>query len=162
YIDLLIIYLTTHKNSDECKDRKYLHEINLAEQEWNLLKYLIQVFRLFAEATQYLGSIYYSTYSFIYHVIEKLKEMFKLTIVEIDELDNEDEEDVFDYEEEDQTKCEDSENNNKINNCTTNDNLLYTPCLLKSLEKDDFQVANEIEEYFIILKISLQKDPLIW
>ncbi|CAG8721191.1 3233_t:CDS:1, partial [Dentiscutata erythropus] len=103
YIELLIIHLTTYKNYNECKDRKYLHEINLAEQEWDLLKNFIQVLGPFAEATQYLGDLYYLTHSLMHHVIEKLKEMFEPTIIEMDELNDENEEDAFDYEEEEQT-----------------------------------------------------------
>ncbi|CAG8685062.1 12012_t:CDS:1, partial [Dentiscutata heterogama] len=57
----------------------------------------------FAEATQYLGGSYYSIQILIHYVIEKLKEMFKPTIVEIDELNNEDEKDTFNYEEKEQT-----------------------------------------------------------
>ncbi|CAG8653897.1 2601_t:CDS:2, partial [Cetraspora pellucida] len=55
---------------------------------------------------------------------------------------------------------QDSNNANKIDDYNPNDDLLYTPCLLKSLEKDDSQVTNEIEEYFRIPEISLRKDPL--
>ncbi|CAG8691653.1 16318_t:CDS:2, partial [Racocetra fulgida] len=40
-------------------------------------------------------------------------------------------------------------------------NLLYTPYLLKSLEKEDHPSANEIDEYMKQPKISLKKDPLV-
>ncbi|CAG8638372.1 14489_t:CDS:2, partial [Racocetra fulgida] len=181
----------------------------------------------------------------MYRVIEKLKEMFELVIINIDDLSIEDEKDAFDDDEEptneeqiilndsinttdllsevkakiytifcyyysnpvphglvsalldprlksldfvkftnklaaerilrnlyDNEKLLENEENlseyenqnsnnaNKMDDCTSSDDFLYTSCLLKSLEKDDSQVTNEIKKYFRILEISLRKDPL--
>ncbi|CAG8588024.1 2982_t:CDS:2, partial [Cetraspora pellucida] len=147
----------------------------------------------------------------MYHVIEKLKEMFEPITINIDNLNIENEKDAFDKEDEQTNKeqimlnnpdnamdllyevkakiytilCyyypdlipqglvsalldpqlneyenQNSNNANKTDNCMPNDNLLYTPCLLQLLEKDDSQVVNEIDEYFRIPEISLRKDPL--
>ncbi|CAG8720317.1 7709_t:CDS:1, partial [Dentiscutata heterogama] len=60
-----------------------------------------------------VGSIncdgYYSIHSFIYHVIEKLKEIFEPPIIDINRLSIEDEEDAFNKDQ-DETKL-----NNSIN-----------------------------------------------
>ncbi|CAG8782171.1 16610_t:CDS:1, partial [Racocetra fulgida] len=39
-------------------------------------------------------------------------------------------------------------------------NSLYTLYLLKSLEKEDYSIADEIDEYMRQPEISLKKDPL--
>ncbi|CAG8788526.1 22411_t:CDS:2, partial [Cetraspora pellucida] len=90
----------THESSDECKNEKQLQETNLTEQEWTLLKDLLQVLGPFAAATQYLGSSYYSMHSLMHHVIEKLKEIFKPTITNTNIFNIKNEEDAFDYDKE--------------------------------------------------------------
>ncbi|CAG8804223.1 9664_t:CDS:1, partial [Cetraspora pellucida] len=95
-----MIHLTTHKNSDEYKNGKHLYEIYLIEQEWSLLKNLIQVLEPFGEAIQYLDDSYYSIHSLIYRVIKKLKEMFEPIIINMDDSSIEDEKDAFDDDEE--------------------------------------------------------------
>ncbi|CAG8763100.1 16300_t:CDS:1, partial [Cetraspora pellucida] len=100
--------------SDERKDRKQLRKINLTEQEWTLLKDLLQVLGPFAETTQYLGGSYYSTHSLMHRVIEKLKEIFKPTITNTNIFNIKDEEDAFDYNEE-QTNQDETKLNNPIN-----------------------------------------------
>ncbi|CAG8721077.1 5152_t:CDS:2 [Cetraspora pellucida] len=81
YIELLIIYLITYKNSEERKDEKRLQEINLTISEWELLKTLLQV-------TRYLGSSYYATHSLMHQVIKEIKNIFKLNQINEDELYN--------------------------------------------------------------------------
>ncbi|CAG8547402.1 6801_t:CDS:2, partial [Scutellospora calospora] len=104
YIELLITDLITHDKAEERKDGKLLKEINLTNSEWDLLKELLQVLDPFEEATRYLGGSYYSTYSFIYAVIEKLKEFFKLTINKLNIENIEDTQDVFDQDEDEQSE----------------------------------------------------------
>ena len=53
------------------------------------------------------------------------------------------------------------EKNNKIDDFATI-NLLYTPCLLKALEKEELLAINEVDEYMKLSEISLKKDPLAW
>ncbi|CAG8704837.1 10683_t:CDS:1, partial [Cetraspora pellucida] len=67
-------------------------------------------------ATQYLDGSYYLIHSLMYHVIKKLKEIFKLITINANELDFEDETDAF--------NDDDMQNENKINNSINTMGLL--------------------------------------
>ncbi|CAG8717067.1 647_t:CDS:2, partial [Dentiscutata erythropus] len=158
YIELLIVHLTTHENSDECKDEKLLREINLTQQEWILLKDLLQVLGPFAEATQYLGKE--KMYTILCHYypdpapqelisalldprlksLDFVSTMNKLA-TECALMNLYNKEKLLENEQI-SSGCEDQ--NYLIDNDQTDDymignDLLYTPCLMKSLEKDDEQ-----------------------
>ncbi|CAG8703216.1 14424_t:CDS:2, partial [Cetraspora pellucida] len=108
YIELLIIYLTSHDNSDDRKDGKRLREINLTNSEWELIKELLQVLGPFEEATRYLGGSYYATHSLMHRVVRELKNIFKSNQVNEDESYNIEDHDAFDDYEEEESQNEQS------------------------------------------------------
>src|SRR5207248_10952301 len=65
YIHMLVNLLSTKSDPDSKRDYKKLRQIMLEEDEWDVIKDLIPVLKPFAEATDYLGSNKYCTYSMI-------------------------------------------------------------------------------------------------
>ncbi|CAG8494203.1 19109_t:CDS:2 [Dentiscutata erythropus] len=70
------------------------------EEEWELIKELLQVLGPFEEATRYLDDSYYATHSLMHRVVKELKPIFQPNQVN-DEFYNIENHDAFDdYEEE--------------------------------------------------------------
>ena len=63
-------------DSDSKKDYKTLHSIMLSSDEWELLKDLRPVLRLFAEATDLLGGSNYCTFSMMNPILIQIKKRF--------------------------------------------------------------------------------------
>lgn len=63
------------------QDGKRLRAILLSDQEWNLLKNLIDLLKLFEEATTFLGGSKYITYSVMFPIIKELKKRLKPNLI---------------------------------------------------------------------------------
>ncbi|PKY34903.1 hypothetical protein RhiirB3_455071, partial [Rhizophagus irregularis] len=72
-INILNIRLEQETDKNSIKDSKQLKEILITTEEWDLLESLVNVLEQLAEATDYLGSSTYCTYSIINFFIEQIK-----------------------------------------------------------------------------------------
>ncbi|GBC16434.1 zinc finger BED domain-containing protein 4-like [Rhizophagus irregularis DAOM 181602=DAOM 197198] len=125
YIDIVISSLNACKDNNAKEDVKRLNKVNLTNDEWEIIKDLLEILGPFAELTERLEGTKYATMSYIYPGIIKLKTMFSLTINS--NLDLETNDDVFEnhqFEEVDEDDEPDASRKIKINTPTNTFGLL--------------------------------------
>ncbi|CAB4434032.1 unnamed protein product [Rhizophagus irregularis] len=71
---------TRCKDNNAKEDVKRLNKINLTNNEWDIIRDLLEIFGPLAELTEILEGTKYATMSYIYPGIIKLKSMFSPTI----------------------------------------------------------------------------------
>jgi hypothetical protein len=76
YIDIVITSLDASKDRNAKDDAKRLKKINLTSNEWDAIRDLIEILGPFAELTEKLEGTKYTTMSYIYPGITKLKKLF--------------------------------------------------------------------------------------
>jgi hAT family C-terminal dimerisation region len=101
-INVLVSTLSTKNDPDSKKDYKRLKKIMLEEEEWGVIKDLIQILRPFAEATNYLGGNKYCTYTImiptLIKIINRLKPMTAEDEKSASEISFKNHENIFDDE----------------------------------------------------------------
>jgi hAT family C-terminal dimerisation region len=76
YIDIVISSLNASKDSNSKEDAKRLMKINLTNDEWEIIRDLLEILGPFAELTEKLEGTKYATMSYMYPGIAKLKKRF--------------------------------------------------------------------------------------
>ncbi|CAB4475854.1 unnamed protein product [Rhizophagus irregularis] len=125
YIDIVISSLNACKDNNAKEDVKRLNKVNLTNDEWEIIRDLLEILGSFAELTERLEGTKYATMSYIYPGIIKLKTMFSLTINS--NLDLETNDDAFEnhqFEEVDEDDEPDARRKIKINTPTNTFGLL--------------------------------------
>ncbi|GBC42762.2 zinc finger BED domain-containing protein 1-like [Rhizophagus irregularis DAOM 181602=DAOM 197198] len=149
YIDIVISSLNACKDNNAKEDVKRLNKVNLTNDEWEIIRDLLEILGPFAELTERLEGTKYATMSYIYPGIIKLKTMFSLTINS--NLDLETNDDAFEnhqFEEVDEDDEPDARRKIKINTPTNTFGLL-----------DDIKsnLYKALENYFEVI----EKEALI-
>ncbi|CAB4491271.1 unnamed protein product [Rhizophagus irregularis] len=80
YIDIVISSLNVNKDNNAKEDAKRLNKINLTNNEWDIIRDLLEILGPLAQLTEILEGTKYATMSYIYPDIIKLKSMFSPTI----------------------------------------------------------------------------------
>ena len=76
YIDIVISSLNASKDRNVKEDAKRLQKINLTNDEWDVIRDLLEILGPFAELTEKLEGTKYVTMSYIYPGIARLKKLF--------------------------------------------------------------------------------------
>src|SRR3954447_15293866 len=76
FIDIVISSLNVNKDQNSKEDAKRLTKINLTNNEWEVIRDLLEILGPFAELTETLKGTKYATMSYIYPGIAKLKKCF--------------------------------------------------------------------------------------
>ncbi|CAB5385405.1 unnamed protein product [Rhizophagus irregularis] len=149
YIDIVISSLNVSKDNNAKEDAKRLNKINLTNNEWDIIRDLLEILGPFAELTEILEGTKYATMSYIYPGIIKLKSMFSPTINS--NLDLETNDDAFEnhqFEEVDEDDEPDARRKIKIN----------TPInTFKLLDNIKSNLYKALENYFEVI----EKEALI-
>src|SRR3954463_12813601 len=107
YIDIVISSLNASKDCNVKEDAKRLQKINLTNEEWDVIRDLLEILGPFAELTEKLEGTKYETISYIHPGITKLKNRFQPTTqqneinLNLDTNDNAFEEHQFEEDDED-------------------------------------------------------------
>jgi hAT family protein len=80
FIDIVISSLNASKDQNSKEDARRLTKINLTNDEWDVIRDLLEILGPFAELTETLEGTKYATMSYIYPGIAKLKKRFCPTI----------------------------------------------------------------------------------
>ncbi|PKK60645.1 hypothetical protein RhiirC2_793030 [Rhizophagus irregularis] len=149
YIDIVISSLNVNKDNNAKEDAKRLNKINLTNNEWDIIRDLLEILGPFAELTEILEGTKYATMSYIYPGIIKLKSMFSPTINS--NLDLETNDDAFEnhqFEEVDEDDEPDARRKIKINT------PINTFGLLDNIKSNLYKA---LENYFEVI----EKEALI-
>ncbi|CAB4484925.1 unnamed protein product [Rhizophagus irregularis] len=149
YIDIVISSLNVSKDNNAKEDAKRLNKINLTNNEWDIIRDLLEILGPFAELTEILEGTKYATMSYIYPGIIKLKSMFSPTINS--NLDLETNDDAFEnhqFEEVDEDDEPDARRKIKINT------PINTFGLLDNIKSNLYKA---LENYFEVI----EKEALI-
>lgn len=79
YIDIVISSLNASKDRDAKEDAKRLKIVNLTNEEWDVIRDLLEILGPFAKLTEKLEGTKYATISYIHPGITKLKNRFRPT-----------------------------------------------------------------------------------
>ncbi|RIB12269.1 hypothetical protein C2G38_2201114 [Gigaspora rosea] len=166
YICILEANLAENNNRDIKKDFQQLFKIMLTNDEWDLLRDLIPVLGPFEEATRYLGSSNYATYSIISPLISEIIKILKPVSL-TNEINIEKIEDIFVAINEDIQKRTDLDKSMQTSNALERvketlyramlfywkrDNILYLPSILDPCVKKIEFAPDKIDEVQELLK----------
>ena len=140
YIDVVVSSLNASKDRNSKEDAKRLMKINLTNDEWDVMRDLLEVLGPFAELTEKLEGTKYATMSYMYPGIARLKKRFHPTTEFNNNLDLETNDDAFEehqFEEADEDDEPGARRKIKINTSINTFGLLdnIKANLYKALEK---------------------------